>query len=168
MILKLEEVKNDEFLKKNNGLYKLYVNEEILAKIKERLNLSNLSNELIEATVYNDILYYCVYVGKCDREDGFYGRIVCNHMRGPASNSTLRRTLIALFGYSEEEVTNFLSDDKICFFEILSIKNRTLILGLEKKAINASIHILNLDDNDFYKNKEYSGSKDILSKLRNK
>ncbi len=168
MILKLEEVKDNDFLEKNNGVYKFFVNEELLIKFKNVLEFDNSINEYIEATIYKDTFYYCVYVGKCNREKGFLGRVAGDHMEGPAKYSTLRRTLIALLECSDDEITNFISDDTQCFFEILPVSNLNLILDFEKKMINASFRILNLDENDFYKKEEYKKNKNKFSKLRNK
>ncbi len=168
MILKLEKTDDTNFLSNNNGLYKLYVNEEILNKLKNALNLNQLNNELIEGLIYNDTFYYCVYVGKCKRNNGFEGRINRNHMRGSIDNSTLRRTLVALLKYSEDELKDHLNNDNEYFFQIFPFKNEDLILGLEEKMINASVHILNIDDNHFYGKPEYFDSKEILRELRKK
>ncbi len=168
MILKLEEVKNNEFLEKNNGIYKFFVNEESLTKFKNVLEFDKLSNEFIEATIYKDSFYYCAYVGSCNRAKGFLGRVAGNHLKGPAENSTLRRTLIALLECSDDEITNFINDDTKCFFEILPVDNLNLILDFEEKMINASFRILNLDENDFYKKEEYKENKDKFSELREK
>ncbi len=167
MILKLEEINDTNFLSNNNGLYKLYVNEKILNKLKNALNLNQLSNELIEGTIHNDTFYYCVYVGKCEG-NGFEGRINGNHMRGPMRNSTLRRSLVALLECNEEELTKHLKNDKEYFFQILPFENENLIPKSEEKMINASVHILNIDGNNFFGKPEYAKSKEILREKRKK
>lgn len=183
MILNLEESKR-EFLENNNGIYKFYVNEDLLNKIKDKLKLNCLDNRFIETIIYKGNIYYCVYVGQCNRIDGFYGRINDNHLKGDIDHSTLRNTLLGILEINEDELTNILNDSTQCLFVVFELSafkevssnkiDKKVIKSLERKMINSSIHILNIDDNDFYNanmnifgnNCNFSKSAEILSKLR--
>lgn len=166
MILKLNSAKKN-FLKKNNGIYKFYVNEKLLCKIKDILQLNFLDNRFIESLIIDDNFYYCVYVGKCNRNDGFFGRISKNHMNGKVDKSTLRKSLSGVLNLNKEELTKLLNDKNQCFFLVLPIKDLNNLEKIEIKCINSSIHILNLDDNDIYdsSNNPFKNSYDFTKSL---
>ena len=59
MILSLDE---EKILYK--GIYKFYVNEKILKELENNLIKKKINDKCLETTIYNDKIYYCVYVGK--------------------------------------------------------------------------------------------------------
>ncbi len=171
MILKLNCL-NDE---NDRGVYKFYVSENLLNKIKFKLSLENLDNRFIESFVIKDQIFYCVYVGKCGANSCFYKRIYNQHINGIIKHSTLRRTLSGILNLNKKDLTNLFKSQE-CFFITLRIDNSNNIKKIEHKLINSSIHILNNVGNDFYNSKNnifgrnynFAKSKLILMELRKK
>lgn len=153
MILKLTDT-DEEFFKKYKGIYKFYVNKCFLDDIIDKLSLERLDLRFIETLIFEDEIYYCVYVGECKDNSCFDDRVNGNHINGGIEGSTLRKTLSGVLDLNKDDLTKLLSnkdEDKRCFFVILPVENQDKISKFEKIIINSSIHILNIQENNFYK-----------------
>ena len=152
MILKLADT-DVEFLNKYKGIYKFYVNECFLDDIIDKLCLERLDLRFIETLIFEDEIYYCVYVGECEGNSSFDNRVKRKHIKGRIRGSTLRKTLSGVLNLNKDELTKLLTNqtaDKRCFFVILPVNNQNKISKFEKIIINSSIHILNKQKNEFY------------------
>lgn len=154
------------------GIYKFYVNEEILKELEDNLIKKNLINEKInnkclETTIYNNKIYYCVYVGKTSSNKGFAGRVINRHLTKKAS-TTLKTSLMSGLKRNNDQVMDLLNDKKKCFFMILPVysSDSKTIDSLEKKMINSCCHILNIVDNE--KNDAKKELKELRKETKNK
>ena len=86
--------------------------------------------------------YYALYFGKSsDGHRRFY-----NHIRGPQSNSTLRRTIAALLGNDDEDTISAILME--CCYEWVEFANDPeLIDSIEMMAIAMGSYPLNIDGN---------------------
>lgn len=164
MILSLDE---EKILYK--GIYKFYVNEKILRELENNLINKKINDKCLETTIYNDEIYYCVYIGKTLSTKGFAGRVMNRYLTRGAS-TTLKTSLMSALKINKDEVMDLLNDKKKCFFMILPVYNSDskTINSLEKKMINSCCHILNINDNEKEdaKNKLKEERKETKNKLK--
>lgn len=151
------------------GLYKFYVNKDLLDKLIGNLINSkqekgkkciNFSFEnFMETVIYNNKIYYCVYIGETSCKTGFSGRIINNHLK-ETKRSILRKKLLEICDNKSEDALNkLLNNENECLFYVFPIvdkdndnnKIKKTIKDLEKVMINSSLHILNVQNNDFFK-----------------
>ena len=162
MILSLDE---EKILYK--GIYKFYVNEKILKELENNLIKKKINDKCLETTIYNDKIYYCVYIGKTLSKKGFAGRVINRHLTRGAS-TTLKTSLMSALKIDEDGVMDLLNDKEKCFFMIFPVysSDSKTINSLEKKMINSCCHILNINDNE--KEDEKKALKESRKEKRNK
>lgn len=126
-------------LKKDIGVYKWWCDK---SKIEQLLKPLNKRWKEVKDFLESNGDLFCFYVGQTKNKQGFAKRIKGQHLRS-IKNSTLRRSLVALFN-SEDETNSFL--DK-CYLSMETL-DASEIDEKEKFEINKKLRLLNLDDLD--------------------
>ena len=137
-LISIKEIKEKRGrLEKDIGIYKWWCDKD---KIETLLNPLDKKWQEVEKMLESNGYYYCFYVGQTKNKNGFAKRIKGQHLRS-TKNSTLRRSLLVLFG-SENEIDSFLSS---CFVSVEKLATDK-IDEKEKEQINYYLRLLNLDD----------------------
>ena len=150
---------------KNIGIYKLFIDKKIFQNILDGLKLKTYNSIDIETLFFNDIKYYCVYVGQAS--SSFLKRIIADHILG-INSSTLRKSLLSVLKTANISLNDVYENHSI--FVMLPKNNKDALNGLEKRIINESYRPLNITHNDYYKkkskNKDYFEAGNELKRLR--
>ena len=150
---------------RNIGIYKLFIDEKIFQNILDGLKLKAFNTIDIELLIFNNVEYYCVYVGQAS--SSFLKRIIADHILG-INSSTLRKSLESIFMITNTDLNNVYKNHSI--FVMLPENNKDALNGLEKRIINENYRPLNITHNNYYKkkskNKDYFEAGNELKRLR--
>ncbi|MBR2870256.1 MAG: hypothetical protein IKB98_02595 [Clostridia bacterium] len=152
----VKEIRNERgSLSTDKGVYKWWCKQ---AEIEQLLKPLGIEWQDVNRHLEKKGDVYCFYVGQTKNKKGFAKRIKGQHLR-LTKNSTLRRSLKALFG--GEQIDTFLDD---CFVSLEKVDEAN-IDDKERKEINAHLRLLNIKNLEDTSNKF---RKEIVEVLKNK
>lgn len=143
------------FVKKEPGVYRLWVKEAAGLDILSRLNCSNLAGKLLKKNIQGTD-YLAMYFGMSkNMYDRMKWHVLQNHDAKTVKNgviSTLRHTLSAIL-FSGKPLTTTRDEldtwmDENCFFEWEYTPGTSMAAYIEKDEISQNIYPLNIQDND--------------------
>ena len=182
-VLKLpEDSKKIGSIDNSPGIYKWWAKESAVETILEELDLEINFDKIrlyLEYDQKNDL--YCIYVGQAGNasSNSLRSRLK-KHMSPNLYNSTFRQTIGCLIKEVRKAekcinklIADYIKNFKITYYPINEEKLKVLkslnenkdvsITDIEEKIINDSLHILNIQDNDY---KKYNNSSKIKEKLK--
>lgn len=152
----VKEIRNERgSLSTDKGVYKWWCKQ---AEIEQLLKPLGKEWKDVDGSLEKEGDVYCFYVGQTKNKKGFAKRIKGQHLRS-TKNSTLRRSLKALFG--EKQIDTFLDD---CLVSLEKVDEDN-IDDKERKEINDHLRLLNIKNLEDTSNKF---NKEIVEVLKNK
>ena len=166
---KYKIVKTDEpsYLDKN-GIYRFFIKRDILEALIKDSKLDSVQKEYLIKNLNEENYeieskdFYCVYVGQTTK--GFENRVIKNHIKG-SGGSTMRNSLKAL-GFDNNKLKGLFQNENNYIFKIENIADNKIDFE-ELKAINSNgFHLLNLENNKHYFEKDKDTLIEILLKIK--
>ena len=161
------------FVKKEPGVYRLWMKEVTALEILNKLNCSNLAGNLLQKNIQGKD-YLAMYFGMSkNMHDRLKWHVLQNHDAKTVKNgtiSTLRHTLSSILFIDEpitstkEKLDKWMDDN--CFFEWEYMPDKSIAAHIEEEEISRNIYPLNIQDNDNISKESIKLIKDLRKKVK--
>lgn len=162
-----------DFLKKEPGVYRLWVKEAPSLDILKGLNCQNMADKLLKKNIHGTV-FFAMYFGMSKNMfDRFKWHVLQNHDVKTVKSgtlSTLRHTLSAILFKNEGLTSTKVKLDKWmdenCFFEWEYMPGKSMAAYVEEEEISRNIYPLNIQDNNHISKDLSNQIKDLRKKVK--